>query len=226
MGKAIAIRQTGRRSEKKSRTLEEITLALLALLCFYPFNEESRLLFAGGTLFMVLLILLFTSPHGRPEKVLTIEELVRHAKGEANLGHEFQAEKYYCQAIYRLLISGRKMEAASIFEQYFIRYRRVFAPRIQLEICRELCQSGKYLTAARALEKLIEDWTGSYRHSDRKFLEQAYLHLARIYAEKLELPALAAGCYFVFLDQFPRSVYRETALYQLQLLDQEVRLAV
>jgi hypothetical protein len=226
MGNAIAIRPTGHHSEKKSRTLEEIALALLALMCFYPFTEENHLLFAGAALFMVLLILAVTSPHGRPEKVLSIEELVKHAQGEANLGHEILAEKYYCQAIYRLLISDRKMEAAGIFEQYFVRYRRVFAPRIQLEICRELCQSGKYLTAARALEKVIEDWTGSYRHSDRKFLEQAYLHLARIYAEKLELPALAAGCYFAFLDQFPRSAYRETALYQLQVLDQEVRLAV
>ena len=224
MGKAIAIRQWERGSEKKSRTFEEIALALLALMCFYPFNEESHVVFAGAVLFMVLVLLLF-SPRRRPEKVLTIEELVNHAREETSLDHEFQAERYYCQAIYRLLISGRRLEAAGVFEQYFISYHRVFAPRIQLEICRELCQSGRYLTAARALEKLIEDWSGIYRHLDRKFLEQAYLHLARIYAEKLKLPALATGCYFAFLEKFPKSVYRDTALYQLQVMDEETRLA-
>jgi len=201
-------------------------LGFFVFLFFYPFKDRSALVYFGLAVAIALLVVFLTNPSKRPEKVLSIEELIRLAQAELVQGRSFQAEKHYCQAIYRLIMAGKTDQAAKFFEEYFMRFRKVFAPRLQLEICRSLCQSGKYLLATRSLEKLIADWPLVYRHSDPRFLEQAYLHLARIYAEKLDLPALAVNCYFDFLDRFPHSIYRDTALYQVQVLEPQARAAV
>jgi hypothetical protein len=167
----------------------------------------------------LLMIFFAFSMGSRPTELTpTTEDLVRMARRAAEAKQEFAAETYYCRAIYRWVSSGRLGAASGLFEEYFGRYQKVFAPRIQLELCRELCVNGKYRLAAKSLEKLIGEWS-SRGHRNQRFLEQAYLRLARIYAEQLGQPGKAVDCYFTLLDKFPATAYRETALYQLQVLD-------
>ncbi len=136
------------------------------------------------------------------------------------------AQIYYCRAIYGYFEAHRLKEATFVFKEYFARYHKIFSPKLQLIICQKLCVQGEYLLASRALEKLIDEWERSFSHHHPKYLQQAYLHLARIYAEKLKLPILAQEKYFQFLERFPKSAWRETALFQLQLLDQKLSQAV
>jgi hypothetical protein len=226
MTKEKSYRRGRRRSPRRAALRKLAAIFLISFIYFFPFTEESAVVFLVAALFTLGLLLLFSgSPEtvGRKEdeKIYSTEELIKLAQAAANAGSNLRAEKYFCKAIYRLNVSNRQADAARLFEEYFMRYRKVFAPRIQMEICRELCRSGKYLLAARSLEKMIGDWPSLYRHLDLRLLEQAYLHLARIYAEKLNLPALAINIYFAFLEIFPQSEHRDTVLYQLQLLDSD-----
>lgn len=200
-------------------------LAVLAAACLCPLDEKLSLVLAGLTGFTMLSMALLAGSREKAQKNLSVEDLVRLAKFESGLGQNIKAERYYCRAIFRLVSAGDVSRGAALFEEYFMLCRRVFAPRIQLELCRELCREEKYLMAARSLEKLIEIWPRQFHHCDPKWLEQAYLRLARIYSESLGLPARASDCYFALLDKFPRSAFRETALFQLQVLDQTRRMA-
>jgi len=226
MGNQVALRPAGNRAETSHKIYALFFLALLSSLYLYPFAGQSELWFLAAALLAIFLVSLCIKPEAKSGRLYSVEELVRQGREAGQKGDEIKSEKYYCQAIFRLVNGGKMAQAAGLFEEYFMRYRRVFAPRMQLELARELCRKGKYLLAARSLQRLIQDWPRVYRHSDRHFLEQAYLHLARIYAEKLDLPALAADCYFAFLDKFPQSAHRDTALYQLQLLDGKQKIAV
>ena len=210
----------------KSKIRSIMFLPLLAAAVFYPLDEKLSLVFIGLIVLSMLLTAAISGQAEKPQTVLSIENLVHLAQFSAGLGQSEKAQRYYCRAIYRMVSAGDVDKAAGLFEEYFMFCRRVFAPRIQLEICRELCRVGKNLMAARSLEKLIAEWPRQFHHCDPKLLEQAYVHLARIYAEKLELPDLASHCYFDLLEKFPRSAYRETALFQLQVLDLGIRLAI
>ena len=226
MAEGTRYRPGNRNLALKKKLYNIIILALLVVAVFYPLDEKLSLVFTGLIVLIMLLTAVFTGQAEKPQAVLSIENLVHLAQFSAGLGQSEKAERYYCRAIYRMVSAGDVHKAAGLFEEYFMFCRRVFAPRIQLEICRELCRVGKNLMAARSFEKLIEEWPRQFHHCDPKLLEQAYVHLARIYAEKMELPDLASHCYFDLLEKFPRSAYRETALFQLQVLDIGIRLAV
>jgi tetratricopeptide (TPR) repeat protein len=226
MGNQIALRPAGNRADSSHKIYVLFLLVILPALYFFPFAGHSELCFLAAALLAIFLVSLCIKPEAKSGRLYSVEELVRHGREAGRQGDGVRAEQCYCQAIFRLVNAGKMARAAELFEEFFMRYRRVFAPRMQLELARELCLQGKYLLAARSLQKLVQDWPQVFRHSDRHFLEQAYLHLARIYAEKLGLPALAADCYFEFLDRFPKSAHRETALYQLQLLDGKQKIAL
>ena len=219
-----------RGTEKKSHTTNRakpppityILMSLAILSLFYPFSHQELIIWAMILLWLGLISLLFTRPSSLPE----VKSLIELAHKHQNKAQYPQAERYFCQAIYLLVSQKEFSKASELFEEYFMRYRRIFSPRIQLELCRHLSQRGKYLLSARALEILIKDWDKVYNSHQKSLLEQAYLYLARIYGEKLDLPSLAIDLYFAFLKKFPRSPYRETALYQLQILDQKYKLAV
>jgi len=226
MAEGTRYRPGNRKLAIKGKIFGIIFLPLLVVAGFCPLDEKLSLVLFGLIVLIMLLAAVFTRQAEKPQAALSIENLVHLAQFSAGMGQCDKAQRYYCRAIYRMVSTGDVDKAAGLFEEYFIYCRRVFAPRIQLEICRELCRVGKNLMAARSLEKLIKEWPRQFHHCDPRLLEQAYVHLARIYAEKLELPDLASHCYFDLLEKFPRSAYRETALFQLQVLDLGIRLAV
>jgi len=197
-----------------------MSLAILSL--FYPFSHQELMILAMIMLWLGLISLLIARPSSFPQ----VKNLIKLAHTYQAKAQYPQAERYFCQAIYLLVSQKEFAKASELFEEYFMRYRKIFSPRIQLELCRQLSQRGKYLLSARALELLIKDWDKVYKHHQKLLLEQAYLYLARLYGEKLDLPSLAIDLYFAFLKRFPKSPYRETALYQLQILDQKYKLAV
>jgi hypothetical protein len=203
----------------KQRIWHAALILLILSAGFFPLDEKAAAFITSLIALAVLLLSALTRPGASPQKAISVDNLIHLARFYAQSGQTEKAEKYYCRAIFRLERGGEMARAAGLFEEYFLFCRRVFAPRLQLELCRELCREGKDLVAARALSKLIEEWPRMFYRSDPRLLEQAYIHLARIYCEKLELPGLASDCYFALLERFPRTRYRETALFQVQVLD-------
>jgi len=199
-------------------------LGLACLLGFlsYAFPDAERMIFLF-CLALLLAIFLILSPGSKPkETLLSPEQYLARARRLFQEGKFISAEKNYSQAIYHFYQRGLLERAGSVFEEYFRGYQRVFAPKIQLHLCQQLCKKGKYLLSAQALETLIQEWEQLFKHHSPRYLEQAYLHLARIYGEKLDLPTLAIDRYFEFLERFPNSPWRETAIFQIQLLDEKL----
>jgi len=221
MGQAIAIRPDRQIHLKHHKLAVAGAVVASGILYFYPFSEADKLAVSASAVVVIFLLALFLARRPELRSLRTPEEMVRMARAASRLKDSAAAERYYCSAVMRLFNAGRRQQALDLFEEYFQRYKKVFNARIQLEICRELCANARYLVAARALEKLIED--PGVRRGNRELLEKAYLQLARVYADKLRLPGLASERYFALLDKFPRSVFRDTAIYQLQLLEQKER---
>ncbi len=192
----------------------------LGLVLYFADRFWGIILLLSITWFLALYLIL--SPSSSAPSSFSTEQLLARARKSLQQGNIFLGERYYCQVIYRLYHQGQLDQASEIFEEYFRAYKRVFSPRIQLELCKKLSQKGKYLISARALEGLIQEWEQLFKHHSPQYLERAYLHLARIYGEKLNLPTLAIERYFQFLERFPNSPWRETAIFQLQLLDQKL----
>ena len=89
---------------------------------------------------------------------------------------------------------------------------------LQISLCRELIKSGKFDLAARSLEVLIEKEREIHYQVRAQVLEQAYILLGRLLADKLDCPDFAARILKDFVRRFPDAKSRDMALQKLSLL--------
>lgn len=123
-----------------------------------------------------------------------------------------EGKEHYEKAI-RLFLKIDSEKASEIFTEYWGQYLSLLDPPTQLRLSLLLEKKNPNL-AAITLQSLIEK-----ESSGDIFIEEAYLHLARIYRRELGQNELARAIYEKFLHQFPTSQKAEfvkRALWEIE----------
>jgi membrane associated rhomboid family serine protease len=127
------------------------------------------------------------------------------ARAKSRMRETLEGKEHYEKAI-RVLVGKDPGRACEIFLEYWGKYLTVLEPETQLPIVRHLIHNGHFDFCAKTLEVLIHD----HRAGNPSF-EKAFLMLARLYGQKLDVPQKAASVYEQFLKTFPHSQWKGTA---------------
>ncbi|MCX8118165.1 MAG: rhomboid family intramembrane serine protease [Desulfobacterota bacterium] len=121
---------------------------------------------------------------------------------------------HYEQAI-RLFLKDRPEQAVEAFVEFYGKYFRLLEPPVQVRLSLLLEKTHPDLSAI-TLQSLID----TYPSNDLS-MEEAHLHLARIYRRSLKRADLARRVYERFLERFPESEHRQFVIKNLSSLDRE-----
>jgi len=117
---------------------------------------------------------------------------------------------------------GDKDHAADVFIEFFKRYQMVFPLPLQIQICRTMVNKYQYDLAARVLESIInEAKTSPHKTLNGPALEQAYILLGRLLADKLECFEPATQVFKEFIKRFPHASQREMVTQKLKLINEQ-----
>lgn len=125
------------------------------------------------------------------------------ARAKSRLRASAEGKDHYEKSI-KLLLEKDPKKAMEAFIEFWNKYFSVLEPKYQFRLSRLLNKSLYFDLSAHTLQALIE----SNPPLDL-YMEEAYLHLAKIYATQLERRDLARYVYDKFLEKFPKSKHRE-----------------
>ncbi|OGP59552.1 MAG: hypothetical protein A2V67_06275 [Deltaproteobacteria bacterium RBG_13_61_14] len=126
-------------------------------------------------------------------------------------------------SLYRMAIrcywqEGERGRAAMTFAEFLRRYPALSLQEAPPMLCRELIRIGEYDVAARALEGYIQVLKKKPLLADSRKLEQAYLTLAKLLADRLRAPQAAEEWLQEYLVRFPTGAYCDVARQRLAAL--------
>lgn len=150
---------------------------------------------------------------GYGEGIEAAEKLLKENPNEPELNLELartlsrwrptpEGKEHYERAI-KLFLKIDPEKSSEIFTEYWGQYLTLLDPPTQLRLCLLLEKKNPSLSAI-TLQSLIEK-----ESPGDLFMEEAHLHLARIYRRELGQNELARAIYEKFLQRFPKSRKRE-----------------
>lgn len=113
-----------------------------------------------------------------------------------------EGKTHYERAI-KILLKKDPKKAADVFIEYWGKYFSLFEPAVQVRLSLLVEKTNPDLSAI-TLQSLIDT-----NATQDLFVEEAQLHLARIYRRSLKRNDLACVVYEKFLERFPESEKRE-----------------
>jgi len=144
--------------------------------------------------------------------------LLELARIETRYRKDPGGEALYRRAVLASWKDGDRAGALQAYEELLVKYRVVLSGPLQISLCREIIKAGKFDLAARALEVLIEKEKEIHYQVRAQVLEQAYVLLGRLLADKLDCRDFAARILKDFIRRFPNAKSRDMALQKLRLL--------
>lgn len=143
---------------------------------------------------------------------------LKMAQAKSRMGGSREGMEHYQQAI-RLMLDTDRENIEEVFIEYWKKYLTIMEPQYQLRVSRLLARSGNTLLARTTLEATINS-----AYPPDRFMEAAYLDLAKLYEQESKQYDLARAVYYKFIQNFPNSEHRAFVENKLSRIQGSTRL--
>ena len=143
---------------------------------------------------------------------------LKMAQAKSRIGSPGGGKEYYQQAI-KLMLDTDREKVVEVFVEYWKKYLTVLEPPYQLRVSRLLARSDNMSLARTTLEALINS-----NYPPDRFMEAAYLDLAKLYEQGFQQPDLARAVYQQYIKKFPQTEHRAFVENKLRLMEGGARL--
>ena len=143
---------------------------------------------------------------------------LKMAQVKSSMGGSTEGKEHYQQAI-KLMLDTDREKVVEVFVEYWKKYLTILEPQYQLRVSRLLARSGNTSLSRVTLEALINS-----NYPPDRFMESAYLDLAKLYEQELKQYALARAVYHQFMKKFPQTEHKAFVENKLRLMQGGARL--